>query len=463
VFLVGLPAGAIADILDRRRLLLLTQGWMLIAATGLSFLTAIDAVNIWVLLAFTFALGLGSAVNTPIWQAVIPELVPRSELPAAVALNGVGINIARAVGPALAGIVVAVIGPEAVFLINAASFMGVMVILYRWKRQPNRSALPAERVLGAMRAGVRYVSHAPALQAVLVRAGVFISCGSALWALLPVLARQDLGLGAAGYGVLLGCLGAGAVGGATVLPKVRRKLSLDGLVIGATIVFAIVTALFAYLRLFTVLCGVMVAGGVAWIALMSSLNAAVQMIVPRWVQARALGMYQIVFQGGMALGSFVWGAVAVRWGTPTTLSFAALGLIIGLIAALRYRLKSGEDLDLTPSLHWPEPTVMIEPRADDGPVMVMLEYCINSEQATAFLQAMHRLKLIRHRDGALSWSVCCDLANPGRYVETFVVESWAEHKRQHGRVTVSDLEIEQQVRAFHIGDVPPIVSHLIYT
>lgn len=462
VFLVGLPAGAIADIVDRRRLLLLTQGWMLLAGMGLSWVTAVDWVNVEWLLAFTFALGLGAAVSAPSWQAVIPELVPRSELLAAVALNGVGINIARAIGPAIAGVVVAARGPEAVFLLNALSFLGVIVVLFRWKRQPNQRTTPPEHILGAMRAGIRYVQHAQALQAVLVRAGLFILCGSALWALLPVLARRDLGLGATGYGVLLGCLGAGAISGATLLPKARRRFSLDHLVISATIVFAIVTLLFAYLRLFGLLCAVMLVGGIAWIALMSSLNAAAQLVVPKWVQARALGMYQIVFQGGMALGSFIWGALAIRLGTPATLSIAGVGLILGLLAARRYRLKSGETLDLTPSLHWPEPTVMVELRAEDGPVMVTLDYRIDPQTASGFLQAIEQLKQIRYRDGAITWSICCDLADPSRYVETFIVESWAEHERQHERVTVADLKIEQAVRSFMVDGSAPVVSHLIY-
>lgn len=462
VFLVGLPAGAIADIVDRRRLLLFTQGWMLIAAAALSILTAIGATNVWLLLACTFALGLGSAMNAPVWQAVIPEVVPRSELSAAVTLNGVGVNLARAVGPAIAGLVVAAMGPEAVFLLNAVSFLGVIVVLWRWRRPPTQRTLPPERMVSAIRAGIHYVRYAPALQAVLVRAGVFISCGSAIWALLPVLARQELGLGATGYGVLLGCMGAGAVAGATFLPKIRRRISVNLLVVGATVAFALVITVLAYLRDFSLLCVAMVIGGLAWVALLSSLNATVQLLVPTWVQARALGMYQIVFQGGLAIGSSIWGLVAVRLGTPAALLLAALGLIVGLTAAVRYRLRSGENLDLTP-LHWAEPAVMIEPRSpNDGPVMVMLEYQIDLQQSAEFVQTMHRLEQIRRRDGAVYWSLCCDLAQPDRYVETFIVESWIEHKRQHERSTSADSELEQRARSFHRGE-SPLVSHLIYT
>lgn len=293
VFLVGLPAGALADIFGRR-LLLLVQAWMLVA-TGLGVLTLIGGTTPWLLLAFTFVLGLGAAMNIPVWQAITPELVSRSELPAAVALGGVGINLARAIGPALAGFIVAAAGPRAVFLLNALSYVGVMVVLYHWQRSPRQSALPTERVLGAIRAGGRYVQYAPALQGVLVRAGVFIICGSALWALLPVLAKQELGLDAIRYGVVLGCLGAGAVAGAAFLAKIRQTISIDRLVIGATVLFAISTALMAYLREFGLLCTAMFAGGIAWIAMMSSLNTAAQTVVPSWVQARALGVYLLVF------------------------------------------------------------------------------------------------------------------------------------------------------------------------
>lgn len=463
VFLVGFPAGAIANIVDRRRMLLITQGWMLLAAAGLSLSTALDLTNAWLLLVFTFVLGLGAAVNTPVWQSIVSELVPRPQLPAAIALNGVGINLARAIGPALAGLIVAATGPEAVFLLNAATYIGVMAVLYRWHRQPRQSTLPSERFLGAMRAGIRYVRHAPAFQAVLIRAGVFISCGSALWALLPTLARQELRLGAIGYGVLLGCIGVGAVAGAFLLPKIRQRFSSDKLVIWATILFALVTLTAAKERNLGLLSGAMVVGGVAWIALLSCLNVAAQTTVPTWVQARALGVYQLVFQGGMAIGSIIWGVIASRTSTPVSLTVAALGLMVGLIAAARYRLKAGENQDLTPSLHWAEPSVVIEPKAEDGPVLVTLEYHIDSKDSLEFVQAMYRLCQVRQRDGAIRWSLWNDLGEPGRYIETFIVESWTEHKRQHERVTVTDLEVEQRARSFLIKEEPPTASHLIYT
>jgi MFS family permease len=460
VFLVGLPAGALADVVDRRRLLLFTQGWMLLAAAALGVLTLMGAVTPWVLLTLTFAIGLGSAMNSPAWQAITPELVPREELPAAVALGGVGFNLARAVGPALGGAVVAAAGAGAAFLVNAASYLGVMLVLFRWQPTLEASPLPAERVLGAVRTGLRYVRYAPALPAVLVRAGLFILCASALWALLPIVARNRLGLGAGGYGILLGCLGAGAVAGAVFLPGIRSRTTLDGLIAGATLIFAAVSAALAYAPAFVLLCAAMLAGGGAWMAVMSSLNVAAQTAAPAWVRARALGAYLLVFQGGFAAGSALWGGVAARFGEPTALIAAALGLVAGLAAGRRYPL-AGEELDLTPSAHWAEPIVAREPEPEDGPVLVTVEYWIPPERAPEFVRAMRAVGRLRRRDGAMRWGLFYDVAQPRRFVETFLVESWAEHLRQHERVTAADQAVEERARAFHNGDAPPIVSHLV--
>jgi len=462
VFLVGLPAGALADIVDRRRLLLFTQGLMLVAAGLLSAATIADAIDASGLLALTFILGLGTALNTPTWQAIMPDLVPRRDLPAAVALNGVTINVGRAAGPALGGAIVAASGPGAVFLLNALSFIGVLVVVYRWPAKTVESVLPAERLLGATRAGLRYVWHAPELQAVLVRAAVFIAAGSALWALLPVLVRHELGLGAAGFGLLLGCIGLGAIGGATLLPRLRGKYSLDHALVGATVMFALVTGALAWLTNLVALAALMVAGGVAWIMLMASFNTAAQNTVPTWVRARALGAYLLVFQGGLALGSVLWGALAARAGTRAALVIAAAALVGGLAATLRWPMSSGASLDLRPSLRWPEPRIEIEARADEGPVLVTIQYRVDPEKGNDFVAALHALGRVRRRDGAIQWGVFHDTADPARYVETFLVESWVEHLRQHQRGTIADRAIEEAARAFHVGAAPPQTDHLIY-
>ncbi len=461
VFLVGLPAGALADMVDRRRFLLVTQAWMVVAAAALGVLTLADMVTPWGLLVLTFALGLGAAMNAPAWQAIVPELVPRAELHAAIALNSIAFNIARVIGPALGGLVIASLGSGAVFLLNAVSFLGVMIVLYRWQRSPEESHVPAEHITGAIRAGLRYVRHAPALRAVLVRSGVFILCGSALWALLPLLARSELGLDATEYGILLGSLGAGAIAGAVVLARIRLRLASDPLVAGATVLFAAATLLLASTRNFALLCGVMALAGMAWMALMSTLNVAAQTTVPAWVRARAMAVYLLLFQGGMAVGSTLWGAVATHVGIPLALLGAALGLIVGLAVMVRYRLTTDEEVDLTPSMHWHDPTVASEPQLEDGPVLVMVEYHIDPQRMPEFVQAMQALRLVRRRDGAIRWGLFSDTANPSRCVETFVAESWAEHLRQHERFTMTDRIAEEHVRAFHIGEDPPTVSHLI--
>ena len=294
IFLLALPGGALADIVDRRRLLLVTQSWMCATAVALGLVTLAGVTTPAVLLALTFALGLGAALNMPAWQATTPEMVPRAQLLAAVALGGVGFNVTRAVGPALGGLIVAVAGSGAVFLLNALTFLGVIGAVYTWRRPPRERRLPPEHVLGAMRAGVRYVRHAPLFRTVLVRTAVFIICGSATWALLPVVGRRDLGLSALGYGVLLGCLGLGAVAGSAVLPRLRARLSVDALVIVATIIFGAATLALAHLRSFPLLSAVMLVAGVAWIALMSSLNVAAQVAILGWVRARALAVYLLL-------------------------------------------------------------------------------------------------------------------------------------------------------------------------
>jgi MFS family permease len=461
LFLLALPAGALADIVDRRRLLLYTQAWMLISAIALGLLTLFGLTTPWVLLLLIFSLGLGAALNAPAWQAIVPELVPRSELSAAVSLNSVAFNIARAVGPALGGFVVAAVGSWAVFLLNSLSFIGVLLVLYRWQREPAESISPTERVMGAMRAGVRYVRHDPELRSVLVRTGVFVSCASALWAMMPLVARQQLGLGAFGYGVLLGGLGAGAIFAAFILPSLRRQVSTNVLIISGTFIFAATTAILAVVHIFPLLCVVMIFGGIAWMALMSSFNISVQALVPAWVRARVLAIYLLVFFGGMALGSAFWGTVATHIGVSEALLCAAAALILGNAAAYFFPLRSGEELDLEPSLHWSNPVLISEPNPEDGPVLVTVDYQIEPQRAEEFLAAMLEVKRIVRRDGAMRWGLFTDPARPGHYVETFLVESWAEHMRQHARHTNEDRAAQDLVRSFHSGDSSPIVTHLI--
>ena len=460
-FLMALPAGALADIIDRRRLLLAAQGWMLLAAVALAACTLLGVTTPAVLLLLTFALGLGAAMNAPAWQAIVPELVPREELPAAVSLNSVAFNIARAVGPALGGLVVAAAGPWAVFLLNSFSFLGVILVLYRWRRERAESISPAERLAGAMRAGLRYARHAPELRNVLVRTGVFASCASALWAMLPLLARRELGLGAVGYGVLLGGLGVGAIAGAFVLPRARRRLSVNQLVVAGTLVFAGATAALAATRNYWLLWAAMACGGLAWMTAMSSFNVGAQTVVPEWVRARALALYLLLFFGSLAAGAAAWGALAERVGIHAALFAAASALVLGLAATPFYPLRADENLDLSPALHWSEPTFVEEPHPERGPVLVTVEYHIDPARAGEFARAMKELERILRRDGAARWGLFADPAQPGRYLQTFLVESWAEHMRQHARLTKEDLAVQRRVDSFHLGDAPPAATHLV--
>ena len=460
VFLLALPAGALADIADRRRLLIFSQAWMLGAAVLLGVLTILGVITPWSLLVLTFAMGIGAALNAPAWQALTPELVSRAELPAALALGSVAFNLSRSIGPALGGFVVAAVGPGVTFLLNGASFLGVLIVLYRWRRAPRTSVLPTERLVGAMKAGARYVRHAPGLRAVLVRTAGFMIGASAVWALLPLLARHQLNLTSVGYGVMLGCLGGGAVLGAVVLPSVRRKVSADWLLVAATLMFAFTATTLALVHSVLVVFFAMVVGGVAWMTAMTSFILGAQKAVPEWVRARGMAVFLLVFQGVMAAGSALWGAVAARAGITIALEAAAALLVAGLGMNLRWRLGAAEGIDLTPS-PVPEPIVAGTPEAEGGPVLVQIEYRIDPNQADEFIRLMQLVKRFRRRDGAMRWALFNDAADPARFIETYVIESWAEHLRQHDRMTRGDFEIQERARAFHLGDEPPRVTHSI--
>jgi MFS family permease/quinol monooxygenase YgiN len=437
------------------------QSWMSIAAAAMGVLALLGQMTPSRLLLLTFLLGVGTAMSNPAWQAITPELIPQAELPAATALSSAGINIARAIGPALAGLIIAASGPWVVFFLNAASFIAIIVVVYRWQPAPRKSRLPPEDIIGAMRTGTRYLRHSPELQTVLVRSGSFVLFASALWALLAQQARRGLGLNSLGYGLLLGCIGLGAIAGVWLLPKVRERLSTNQLVAAGTVVFALATILLAYVHSFVVLAVALAGGGVAWIAVLSSLNVSAQTVTPSWVRARVMSVYLLVFMGGLAAGSAVWGFAAARVGVSTALLLAAVGLPIGLFATWRYRLADAENLSLTPSMHWPEPVVIIDTQPDEGPAITLIESRIDPKNADEFLKAMKEMRRIRLRDGAIRWNLLRDAADPQRYIESFVTESWTEHLRQHERVTAEDREVERRAQSFHLGPGPPKITHLI--
>ncbi len=345
VFLVILPAGALADMVDRRRFLLVTQGWMVLASGTLGILTLTSCVGPWVLLLFTFLLGLGAVMNDPAWQAITPELVPPEQHASAVALNSAGFNVARAVGPALGGIIVAAVGCGTTFLLNAVSFLGVILFLYRWQR-PIAARPKTQRVWSAIGDGFRYVKQSGLAKSVLLRTGTFSVAAVAMLALLPIIARP---YGARGYGVLLGCFGLGALLGALVLPRLREKLSVDGVVGAAILIFAGMTFAAGRVETFAALCAVMLVAGGSWIGILACLNVAAQTMCPAYVRARALSFYLLVLQGGMAVGATLWGALAKRIGIPDALGVAAVALALGVFALRGHRITASE-LDLTPAV-----------------------------------------------------------------------------------------------------------------
>ena len=461
LFVLALPAGAFADVFDRRRLLLLTQGWMLLAAAGLAVLTSAGLTGPVVLLGFTFAIGIGTAFNAPAWQAIVPEIVPRQALPSAVALNSAGINLARAIGPALGGLIVARLGPQAAFGLNALSFIGVMVVLYRWRREKPTSPLPPEHLLGAMVAGIRYARYAAGFKNALGRAFLFVFPASAMWGLLPLLARQELNFGATGYGILLGAVGLGAVGGAYFLPRLRKKIAVDKLTTGATLIYAMVLLALAMLRHEPLMVIVMLISGAMWITMLTSLNVSAQSVAAGWVRARVLSVYLIVFFGSMAIGSIVWGALANALTMTPVFFIAAAAAVVGTIANRWLPLASTEGIDLSPSLHWPAPNVDAPAEGEQGPAMVTVEYHIESNSKAEFQKIMRRLRASRLRDGAIQWHLFNDPKSHDRFLEVFMVGSWTDHLRQHERVTASDRELQDQIRKLLRDATEPVVSHFI--
>lgn len=462
MFVFALPAGVLADLVDRRRVLFFGQGWMTLAAGGLAVTTALDAVTPSLLLFFTAALGCGLAFSAPAWQSIVPELVDRSELPKAVALNSMGFNAARALGPALGGALLALFGAAANFALNTVSFLGVLLVLARWQREPEDSnGLPGESFSGAFRAGARYVRYSPRFQTVMIRGGLFVFAASAWWALLPSLVRFQLGAGPGGYGLVVGAFGAGAVAAAWFLPPIREKLTADALAVVASIIFSLsLVALAASPKLWAASVAAGFAGG-AWLTVLSGFNVAAQSSLPGWVRGRALSAYMLVFFGGLAFGASFWGAVADLVGPRLALVGSAAMVLLGLFSAIRFRLGKVDPSRLAPSRHWPAPLLALEPEPHGRRVLVTVEYLIDPSRAEDFERAMQKVKRSRHRAGSVRWGLWEDAAEPGRYMESFVDESWVEHLRHHQRLTEQDLAIEEAVKAFHIASDPPLVRHLI--
>lgn len=460
VFLLAIPAGVLSDILDRRRFLIGIQVLLACVSLVLLLLAQAQALTVQALVALTFLGGVGAALMGPTWQSIVPELVPRDDLRNAVALNSLGLNVSRAIGPAVGGLLLVSFGAAAAYGVDVLSYVVVIAALLWWKRPPAPDTGLREHFLGAFRAGLRYARESRELHVVLLRAAVFFALASPVWALLPLVARQTPGGSAGFYGLMLGGVGAGAIVGAVLLPALRRHLGADGLVLSASLIAALVMLALGLVppRWLAVL--LMLLLGTGWIIALTTLNGVAQGVLPNWVRGRGLAVYLTVFNGAMAGGSLAWGLVAQQLGVPTALFIGAGALALAALGLHRVRLPRG-DTELTPSNHWPEPLVDTPVDHERGPVMVQVEYRIREADRAAFLRALDDLARQRRRDGAYAWGITEDMHAPERLVEWFLVESWGEHLRQHQRVSVADARQQAEVNRFHQGPGQPLVQHFV--
>lgn len=457
--LLALPAGALADIVDRRRLLIGLQVFQLVVGAVLVTLTLVGRLGPAALLGLTFLLGCGQALTVPGYQALVQDLVPRTQLRSAAALNGVAMNLARAVGPALAGLLIARVGVAAVFALNAATFAAFALVLAGLPRGTTTTTMLPERFTGALIAGARYVRHAPPVRRMLLRILLFVAPGTALWALLPLVASQLLGLDATGYGLLLAALGIGAVTGAIVLPNVTARVSASQLILTAGLVFAAATTVCALVPHATVVVLVLLPAGLAWLSMLATMSGTLQVFLPGWVRARGLAIYQMVFAGGQALAALVWGVLAELVGVVPTLLTAAALLALGALSVLAWPLHDTAGWDRDLAAYWPEPHLQLEPELENGPVTVVITYTVPPPRVPDFLAAMAPVRRMRLRTGAQSWTLHRDGAAPDHFIEIASYPTWAEHLRQHtGRLTGRDRALDET--AATLADGPPRVQHL---
>ena len=461
LFLFAIPAGALVDIVDRRRFLIVGESSITVVSLLFATLVWLHLVTPTSLLVFSFVVSVGSAITAPAWQAVVPQLVTREDLPSAIAANSAGINVSRAIGPALGGAIVNGFGITAPFWIDAVSNLGVIGALIWW-RPPARpaSGLPPESMGSAIRTGLRHARYNGHLRATLLRAVAFFTFASGYWALLPLVVQSRMGGGAGLYGIVLACIGFSAVCGAFLLPRLRARWNADLLLNGGTLITSLATVLFALAQQPVTAILASLIAGVAWIVALSSLNISAQTSLPDWVRGRGLAVYVTAMFGALTVGSALWGEVAARTTLPLALLLSAAGgsLVVPLVS--RWKLQTGAHVDFSPSLHWPAPLVTGEVDGDRGPVMVTVDYRIDPANREPFLKALGIYGRERQRDGAYDWGVYEDPAEPGRFVETFRTDSWLEHLRHHQRVTRADRLLEDEVRRFQLHGAP-LTTHLI--
>ncbi|MEB0058941.1 MFS transporter [Variovorax sp. LG9.2] len=463
VFLLGLPSGALADILDRRRWLIATQFWLAGAAVVLCAASVLDLINAPLLLALTFANGIGLAMRWPVFAAIVPELVPRTQLPAALGLNGIAMNASRIIGPLLAGAIIASAGSVWVFGLNAVLSVASGFVVMRWRREHIPNPLGREKLIGAMRVGVQFVRQSQRMRAVLVRISIFFLHSTALLALLPLLARGLHGGDAGTFTLLLASMGAGAIVVVLFLPRLRQAFDRDQLVLRGTLIQSAATAVMAYAPNTWVAVPAMFFAGAAWITVANSLSVSAQLALPDWVRARGMSMYQMAIMGATAFGAAVWGQIATVGTLQTALLIGAVSGVLMMGLALRYVVDGGgsdEDNDLSPAREgWAQAPA--HPAPGEGRVVITVEYIIDPARAATFHLVMQQTRRTRLAEGAIGWELLNDIREPERYVEQIVDASWTEHLRRFNRATAADLALRERRLAFHLGEGPPVVTRYI--
>jgi MFS family permease len=461
IMLFSLAAGAIADNYDRRVVMLVAQLFMLVVSALLTACTYLEMLTPWLLLAFTFLIGSGTALNGPAWQSSVGEMVPRADLPAAVALNSMGFNMARSVGPAIGGVIVAVAGAAAAFAVNSVSYLALITVLFRWRPKRESRTLPPETLGVAMGAGVRYVAMSPTIRRVLTRGLFFGVAAGAAQALMPLVARDLLQGGPVTFGLLFGAFGTGAVGGALLTSRMRYLLSVEGLVRLAFCGFGICATVTALSPSTPVTMAALALGGACWVLAFSTFNITIQLSTPRWVVGRALAVYQTAAFGGMALGSWIWGVIAEHGGAGESLLVSALVHLAGIGIGFVLPLPDVADSNIDPLSRWTVPKINLGIQPRSGPIVITIEYMIRPEDEVEFLATMAERRRVRRRDGARHWTLLRDLANPEIWIERYHTPTWLDYVRHNERITQADARIGDRLRELHCGNEPPRVHRMI--
>ena len=460
-FFLLLPSGALADIFDRRLYLLTANIGQATVAATLGFLTLSGLIEVWSLLLLTMMLGIGTAMVMPAWQSIIPEVVKREDLSGAIALNTMGMNIARVLGALVAGIIIAAAGPGAVFVTNAVTFTLIIIVLLRWKRQAPEVTLPPEPLIPAVRTGLRYARHSPALLFTIYRSIGFYFFACVMWALFPVIARDLLGADEFGYALLFAFISIGAIINAMFIPRLRARFNNDQLITGASLVFAAGMIITALTQIYIIALFTLALCGSAWITVMTCAQTAAQTALPNWVRSRGIGVFLTFFMGSLAIGPAIWGGLAQLTTIPVAIYTASTCLAVSAFFTRRWPVSGNEGLDHTPSRHWKLPQPAFEVKHEQGPVMINITYQVKPESRQEFLLAMEQLGKSRRRDGAWEWGIMENISKPCSFREFYLVHSWLDHLRQHERISNQDAMIQTRIKDYLVADTEPVITHFI--